>query len=165
LREKQLSPLRLWSDAIMTGNDELTGPLKARSDLVDILRMCPENTEGIITLILSELEDFHDSEVIAKVEGVIESAAAKAEIDPGTRDNVLYWLTETSPDARQMIMMRTIEDLLEIDQCRPAVTSALGKISSTENVKMVMEWVERKILTLNQAVYVLLFPDSSAALK
>ena len=92
--------------------------------------MCPENTEGIITLIQSELQDVQDREVVSKVEGVIESAAAKADIDASIRDNVLYWLTETSPDARQMIMVRTIEDLLEIEQCRPAVTTALGKISS-----------------------------------
>jgi hypothetical protein len=38
-------------------------------------------------------------------------------------------------------------------------------VSSKENVDMVMEWVNRKILTLNQAVYVLLYPDSSSAFK
>jgi hypothetical protein len=42
---------------------------------------------------------------------------------------------------------------------------ALTRISSEDNVKMVMEWVDRKILTLNQAVYVLLYPDSSTALQ
>jgi hypothetical protein len=42
---------------------------------------------------------------------------------------------------------------------------ALGRLSSKENVDMVFEWVNSNILTLNQAVYVLLYPDSSEALK
>jgi hypothetical protein len=64
-----------------------------------------------------------------------------------------------------MILVQTIEELLGMPQCRPATLEALTRISSAENVDMVMEWVNRKILTLNQAVYVLLYPDSSTALQ
>ncbi|TFH07338.1 MAG: hypothetical protein E4H14_08710 [Candidatus Thorarchaeota archaeon] len=74
-------------------------------------------------------------------------------------------MTETTPDVRQMILVQTIEELLNLENCRASTISALVKISSQENVDMVMEWVNRKILTLNQAVYVLLYPDSSTALK
>jgi hypothetical protein len=64
-----------------------------------------------------------------------------------------------------MILVQTIEELLGMPQCKDATVEALTRISSKDNVTMVMEWVERKILTLNQAVYVLLYPDSSAALQ
>ncbi|RDE16150.1 MAG: hypothetical protein C4K47_02035 [Candidatus Thorarchaeota archaeon] len=78
---------------------------------------------------------------------------------------MLHWLTETSPDVRQMILVRTIEDLLEDSQSRTAALAALARVSSEENVKTVMEWVKRGVMTTNQAVYVLLYPESSSALK
>jgi len=149
----------------MTGDKGFDGPMKARSDLVDMLRSCPDNTAAIVTLIQTELADIQDSETISKVTGALDSVASDSDVSEATKKNVLYWLTETSPDARQMIMVRTIEELLKIEECKPATLVALSEISSEENVKMVMEWVSKKILTLNQAVYVLLFPDSSEALK
>ena len=150
---------------ILSGNDNLDGPLKARSDLVDMLRFCPENTAEIVTLIQSELQEVQDSDAISKVSGVLDAVAADSGTSSEVKDNVLYWLTKTSLDARQMIMVRTIEELLEIEECKPAILVALAQISSKENVDMVMEWVNRSILTPNQAVYVLLFPDSSDALR
>ncbi|TFG31332.1 hypothetical protein EU528_06480 [Candidatus Thorarchaeota archaeon] len=147
----------------MSKDDEI-GPMQARSDLIDILSQCPENTEAIVTLIQSELKDLRDKEAVKEISNAITEAASQTKIDASTRDNVLYWLTETTPDVRQMILVQTIEELLNMENCREATTYALVKISSQENVDMVMEWVNRKILTLNQAVYVLLYPDSSAAL-
>jgi len=144
--------------------DNEIGPMQARSDLIDILSQCPENTEALVTLIQSELKDLKGSEVMRDISNTITEAASQSNVDSSTRDNVLYWLTETTPDVRQMILVQTIEELLNMDKCREATTIALVKISSQENVDMVMEWVNRKILTLNQAVYVLLYPDSSAAL-
>jgi hypothetical protein len=138
--------------------------MQARSDLIDILSQCPENTEALVTLIQNELTDLKDSEAIGEISNAITEAASKSKVDSSTRDNVLFWLTETTPDVRQMILVQTIEELLGIDNCREATTNALVKISSQENVDMVMQWVNRKILTLNQAVYVLLYPDSSEAL-
>ena len=144
--------------------DNEIGPMQARSDLIDILSQCPENTEAIVTLIQSELKDLKDSDAVKDISNTIKEAASQSKVDASTRDNVLYWLTETTPDVRQMILVQTIEELLRIPNCKEATTTALIKISSKENVDMVMEWVNRKILTLNQAVYVLLYPDSSAAL-
>jgi len=144
--------------------DKEIGPMQARSDLIDILSQCSENTEAIVTLIQSELKDLRDSDATHEISNTITEAASRSNVDVSTRDNVLYWLTETTPDVRQMILVQTIEELLNMENCREATTRALIKISSQENVDMVMEWVNRKILTLNQAVYVLLYPDSSAAL-
>ncbi|MGY5880634.1 MAG: hypothetical protein RTV31_10305 [Candidatus Thorarchaeota archaeon] len=144
--------------------DNEIGPMQARSDLIDILSQCPENTEALVTLIQSELKDLKDNEAVKDISKTITEAASISKVDASTRDNVLYWLTETTPDVRQMILVQTIESLLNMANCREATTTALIKISSKENVDMVMEWVNRKILTLNQAVYVLLYPDSSAAL-
>lgn len=144
--------------------DNEIGPIKARSDLIDILSQCPENTEAIVNLIQSELKDLRNSETVSDISTTITEAASQIGVDPSIRDNVLYWLTETTPDVRQMILVQTIEQLLSMENCKEATTSALVKISSQENVDMVMQWVNRKILTLNQAVYVLLYPDSSAAL-
>ncbi|MHA2359089.1 MAG: hypothetical protein ACXAB5_02355 [Candidatus Thorarchaeota archaeon] len=64
-----------------------------------------------------------------------------------------------------MILVQTIEELLKLPGSKEPTIDALTRVSSVDNVKMVMEWVDRKILTLNQAVYVLLYPDSSTALK
>ncbi|MDF1540126.1 MAG: hypothetical protein P1Q69_14620, partial [Candidatus Thorarchaeota archaeon] len=112
-----------------------------------------------------ELQDVQDSDAVSKVAGALDAVAADSGTSAEVKDNVLYWLTETSLDARQMIMVRTIEDLISIEECRPAILVALAQISSKDNVDMVMEWVNRSILTLNQAVFVLLFPDASDALR
>ncbi|TFG95795.1 hypothetical protein E4H12_12520 [Candidatus Thorarchaeota archaeon] len=148
----------------MSKDDEI-GPMQARSDLIDILSQYSENTEALVILIQSELKDLKDRDVVNDISNTITEAASQSKVDPATRDNVLYWLTETTPDVRQMILVQTIEELLKMDNCREATISALVKISSQENVDMVMEWVNHSILTLSQAVYVLLYPDSSAALK
>ena len=144
--------------------DNEIGPMQARSDLIDILSRCSENTEAIVTLIQSELKDLQDGDTVKKISNTLTEAASQSKVDATARDNVLYWLTETTPDVRQMILVQTIEELLGMENCKEATIYALVKISSQENVDMVMEWVNRKILTLNQAVYVLLYPDSSAAL-
>ena len=138
--------------------------MQARSDLIDILSQCPENTDAIVALIQNELKDLKDSDVVNDISNTITEAASHTNVDAAARDNVLYWLTKTTPDVRQMVLVQTIEELLGLEQCREATSSALVKISSKENVDMVMQWVDRKILTLNQAVFVLLYPDSSAAL-
>jgi hypothetical protein len=147
----------------LSKDDEL-GPLRARSDLVDILRHNPENTEAIVTLIQAELKDLKDSDIITELSDTITEVAAQSKATAETRKNVLYWLTQTTHDIRQMILVQTLEELLGLEQCRAATMNALIKVSSKENVDMVMEWVRRKILTLNQAVYVLLYPDSSSAI-
>jgi hypothetical protein len=148
----------------LSKDDEL-GPLRARSDLVNILCNDPENTEAIVTLIQAELKDLKDSEFVSKLSDTITEVAVQSKADPETRKNVLYWLTQTTPDIRQMILVQTLEDLLVLDKCRDATMNALIRVSSKENVDMVMEWVNRKILTLNQAVYVLLYPDSTSAFQ
>lgn len=140
-----------------------SGPAQARSDLIDILSHDPANTEAIVTIIQNELSDLKDGKT--QISNALSEAAASSKVGAGAKDNVLYWLTETTPDVRQMILVQTIEELLGMPQCKEATVDALTRISSEDNVKMVMEWVERKILTLNQAVYVLLYPDSSTALQ
>ncbi len=147
----------------MRKDDEL-GPLRARSDLIDILRHDPQNSEVIVTLIQTELKDLKDSDIISELSDTITEVAANSNTNAEARKNVLYWLTQTTPDVRQMILVQTLEELLGLEQCRDATLNALIKVSSKENVDMVMEWVNRKILTLNQAVYVLLYPDSSSAI-
>jgi hypothetical protein len=135
--------------------------MQARSDLIDILSHDPANTEAIVKIITTELKDMKDSET----EISTALSEASSEIDKKAKDNVLYWLTKTAPDVRQMILVQTIEELLKLPASKEPTIEALTRVSSADNVKMVMEWVDRKILTLNQAVYVLLYPDSSAALK
>jgi len=142
-----------------------SGPAKARSDLIDILSHEPENTEAIVTIITNELTDLKDRKAVSAISNALKEAAATSNVSADARNNVLYWLTETTLDVRQMILVQTIEELLGMPHCKDATIEALTRISSKENVKMVMEWVERKILTLNQAVYVLLYPDSSSALQ
>ncbi|MHA2004250.1 MAG: hypothetical protein ACW960_09095 [Candidatus Thorarchaeota archaeon] len=148
----------------MTRDDE-NGPMKARADLVGILRSDPDITGVIVTIIENELKDIKDKEVMTKISNTLSEAAAHSGVEAEVKDNVLHWLTETSPDVRQMILVKTIEDLLETPDTKAPTMDALGKLSSKDNVDMVFEWVNSNILTLNQAVYVLLYPDSSEALK
>jgi hypothetical protein len=137
--------------------------MQARSDLIDILSHEPTNTEAIVKIITAELKDLKDSETESEISNALSEVSSG--VNKETKDNVLYWLTKTAPDVRQMILVQTIEELLKLPASKEPTIEALTRVSSTENVKMVMEWVDRKILTLNQAVYVLLYPDSSAALK
>lgn len=145
--------------------DEENGPMKARADLVGILRSDPDITGVIVTIIENELKDIKDKDVMTKISNTLSEAAAHSSVEPEVKENVLHWLTKTSPDVRQMILVKTIEDLLETPDTKEPTMDALGKLSSKENVDMVFEWVNSNILTLNQAVYVLLYPDSSEALK
>ena len=149
----------------MSDDNDPSGPAQARSNLIDILSHDPENTEAIVKIIQSELTDLKDGKAVTEISNALSKAAASSKIGADARDNVLYWLTETTPDVRQMILVQTIEELLGMPDCRETTIEALTRISSEENVKIVMEWVERKILTLNQAVYVLLYPDSTTALR
>ncbi|MFW9887584.1 MAG: hypothetical protein ACFFER_05340 [Candidatus Thorarchaeota archaeon] len=145
--------------------DEENDPMKARADLVGILRSDPDITQVIVTIIENELKDIKDREVVKEISNTLDEAASHSGVESEVKDSVLHWLTETSPDVRQMILVKTIEDLLETPDCKAATMDALGRLSSKENVDMVFEWVNSNILTLNQAVYVLLYPDSSEALK
>jgi hypothetical protein len=149
----------------MVDERDKNGPLRARSDLLGIMMCDPENTEALVAIMERELKDIQDTDVSARISHAVEKAAAKADISDEDRDNILFWLTSAAPDVRQMILVRTIEELLDKPECRPSTLNALAKVSSEENVSLVLDWVERGILTLNQAVYVLLYPDSSAALR
>ncbi len=149
----------------MSGREDTTGPLKARSALVDILKSDPENTDALVAIIESELKDIRDGDTRSQISDAVEGAAQNTEVDKRTMDELLYWLTETSPDARRMILVQTIEHLLKDDLTKKSALTALERISSEENVEMVMAWVDRGILKLDQAVFVLLYPDASDALK
>jgi len=139
------------------------GPMQARSDLIDILSHEPANTEAIVKIITAELKDLKESDTEVEISNALSKVSSG--VNQEAKDNVLYWLTKTAPDVRQMILVQTIEELLKLPASKEPTIEALTRISSADNVKMVMEWVDRKILTLNQAVYVLLYPDSSTALK
>ena len=145
----------------MSKDDDFKGPMQARSDLIDILSHDPANTEAIVKIISAELKDMKDSET--EISNALSEASSG--IAKEAKDNVLYWLTKTAPDVRQMILVQTIEELLKLPGSKEPTIEALTRVSSSDNVEMVLDWVDRKILTLNQAVYVLLYPDSSTALK
>ncbi|MFW9800414.1 MAG: hypothetical protein ACFFD9_08255 [Candidatus Thorarchaeota archaeon] len=145
--------------------DEEDGPMRARADLLDIIRRDPDITDIVVTIVENELKDIRDKDVVAKISNTLTDAATSSGVEIEVKDNVLYWLTETAPDVRQMILVKTIEDLLETPECRDATLEALARLSSKDNVDMVFAWVDSNVLTLNQAVFVLIYPDSSDALK
>ena len=149
----------------MGRDEDNRSPVRARSDLVDILKRNPQNTEAIVAIIETELRGIKGSESRVQVSNALSKAAKRASVGKKVVDNVVHWLTETSPDVRQMILVRTIEDLLADSQSRNSALAALARVSSEENVKTVMEWVNKGVLTMNQAVYVLLYPESSSELK
>ncbi|MHA1740962.1 MAG: hypothetical protein ACTSVD_02595, partial [Candidatus Thorarchaeota archaeon] len=76
--------------------------------------------------------------------------------------NVLYWLTQSGPDARQAIIVQTLETMLNDESLRKVGLSVLTRVSSQENVDLMLRYVERGVLTLSQAIFVLLYPDSSS---
>jgi hypothetical protein len=104
--------------------DNEIGPMQARSDLIDILSKYPETTDALVTLIQSELKDLQESDAVSNISSTIAEAALQTKIDASTRDNLLYWLTETNPDVRQMILVQTIEELLNLESCRESTISA-----------------------------------------
>jgi hypothetical protein len=144
--------------------DDGLDPMQARSDLVSILSADPEITRAIVTIIENELRDLKDNKVVSNISNALKESASRSNVDDARRDGVLYYLTETTPDVRQTILVQTIEELLKMSQSKDATLEALYQISSKENVDTVMQWTERQILTLNQAVFVLLYPDSSTTL-
>jgi len=150
---------------IVLTRDEDEGPMRARADLLDIIRRDPDITAVVVSIVESELKDIKNKDVVAQISNTLSEAATHSGIGADIQESVLHWLTESTPDVRQMIMVKTIEDLLETPDCRDATLKALAKLSSKENVDMVFQWVDSNILTLNQAVYVLIYPDSSEALR
>ncbi|MFO7836971.1 MAG: hypothetical protein R6V83_09960 [Candidatus Thorarchaeota archaeon] len=150
---------------MLTKENGFSGPMKARADLVEMLMCDPEVTEALVTIIKSELKEMQESDAVSQISGALHDAATRTEIENTNQKNILYWLTQTGSDVRQMILVQTIKSLLEYPECRQPTLDALEKISSRENVSMVMEWVNRNILTLEQAVYVLLYPEASSALQ
>jgi propanediol dehydratase large subunit len=130
-----------------------------------MLRTSSANTDTLVRLIENELKDLKRGDAAKKVRAALSQVAKKAKVDSETEDNLISWLTETSPDVRQMIMVQTIEELLKDEAIRVDILKALSKISTEENVRMVMDWVKKGVLTLNQGVYVLLYPESSATLE
>jgi CTP synthase (UTP-ammonia lyase) len=145
-------------------NDEEPGPFQARSDLVDMLLLDPENTEALVMIIETELKGMRDTKSRDKITNAVDAVASRTEVERATKENILYWLTETTPDVRQLILVQTVEKLLDNEMSRKATIEALSRVSSQSNVDMVMRWVNSNVMTLNQAVYVLLYPDSSTAL-
>lgn len=145
--------------------DEDEGPMRARADLLDIIRRDPDITDVVVTIVENELKDIKNKDVVAQISNTLSEAASHSGIGAEVQESVLHWLTESTPDVRQMILVKTVEDLLETPDCRDATLKALAKLSSKDNVDMVFQWVDSNILTLNQAVYVLIYPDSSEALK
>ncbi len=139
-------------------SDEIT---KARSDLAGILRERVKETETIVELIENELKGLKSPGGIAKISSVLSKIADATGVDSDARDNLLYWLTESSSDVRQMILVQTIEELLRDDTVREDMLKVLVRLSSEESVSMVLDWVERGILTLGQGVYVLLYPNAT----
>ena len=93
----------------LSDDKDPSGPAQARSDLIDILSHDPENTEAIVTIIQNELTDLKDAKAVTNA---LNAAASSSKVAAEARDNVLYWLTETTPDVRQMILVQTIEELL-----------------------------------------------------
>ncbi len=148
----------------MTEEEEL-GPLRARSELVGMLMQDPKNVEALVAIVQNELEALKDNSALERMTETLDAAADRAKVSDECRDVVLYWLTESEPSIRQMILVETIEQLLSNDASRETALEALGRVSSPESVEVVMSWVERGILTTTQAVYVLLYPDASAALR
>ncbi|MEM2142186.1 MAG: hypothetical protein QXQ81_02880 [Candidatus Thorarchaeota archaeon] len=132
-----------------------------RSDLVGIIRGSSSITEMIVNLIENELRDLREGDAAERVRGALSVAAREAGVTDSTRDAVLAWLTKTTPDVRQTILVQTSETHLGDDKIRPDILRALEQVASKESVTMVMDWVNRGILTLSQGVYVLLFPESS----
>ncbi|MFW9810626.1 MAG: hypothetical protein ACFFE6_14720, partial [Candidatus Thorarchaeota archaeon] len=73
----------------MSKDDDFSGPMQARSDLIDILAHDPANTEAIVTIITAELKDLKDSKKVSEISNALTEAASSSNVDKEARDNVL----------------------------------------------------------------------------
>ncbi len=135
--------------------------VKVRSDLAEIIRGGVKETDAVVELIENELRGMQSPDRVTRISDILSKIADLSRVDADKRNNLLYWLTESSPDVRQVILVHTIEELVNDARVRDDILKVLAKISSKDTVNMVMDWVRRGILTLNQGIYVLLYPNAT----
>lgn len=146
----------------MSGNDEATGMMKARTDLIDMIRTSQEDIETLVEIIENELKNIREGDAAERISKAVSKVAEGSGADADSLYNVLYWLTQSGPDARQAIIVQTLETMLNDESLRKVGLSVLTRVSSQENVDLMLRYVERGVLTLSQAIFVLLYPDSSS---
>ncbi|MCF2136732.1 MAG: hypothetical protein K9W43_05755 [Candidatus Thorarchaeota archaeon] len=145
----------------MSGNDEAAKLARARTDLVDMIRASPDDIEPLLEIIEGELKGIKEGTTSDNISEAVSKVAEVSGADADSVCNVLYWLTESGPDARQTIIVHTIESLLKDSYTRHIALAVLTRVSSQDNIDIMMKYVDRGVLTLSQAIFVLLYPDSA----
>ncbi len=146
----------------MSGNDEAAKLAQARTDLVDMIRASPKSTQSLLEIIESELKGIKEGPAADNIADAVSKVAEASGADADSVCNVLYWLTESGPDARQTIIVQTLESLVKDESTRDIALSVLSRFSTRENIDIIMKYVSKGVLTLSQAIFVLLYPDSSS---
>ena len=130
-----------------------------------MIRAASTDVQTLVEIIEYELRGIKDGEASKFISETVSKAAETSGADADSVCNVLYWLTESGPNARQTILVQTLESLLNDPSMREIGLSVLSRISSPENVDIMLKYVDRGVLTLSQAIFVLLYPDSSSVLN
>ncbi|MHA1736645.1 MAG: hypothetical protein ACTSV8_09795, partial [Candidatus Thorarchaeota archaeon] len=92
----------------MSGNDEATGMMKARTDLIDMIRASQEDIEALVEIIENELKNIREGDAAERISKAVSKVAEGSGADADSLYNVLYWLTQSGPDARQAIIVQTL---------------------------------------------------------
>jgi len=148
----------------MSKNDEASEMIRARTDLIDLIRSSREDLDTLIEIIENELKDIREGDTAERISRAVSRAAEGAGTDTDSLYNILYWLTQSGPDARQAIVVQTLETMMNDDELRDVALAILERLSSRENVDIVLRYVEKGVLTLGQAIFVLLYPDADQVL-
>ncbi len=149
----------------MSKNNEASEMIRARSDLIDMIRASREDIETLIQIIENELKDIREGDTAERISKAVSRVAEGSGADTDSVYNVLYWLTQSGPDARQAIIVQTLETMMNDEELRDVALAILRRLSSKENVDIVLKYVDKNVLTLSQAIYVLLYPDASGILQ
>ncbi len=135
-------------------------PIDVEKILVDIVRKNPED-ELLYELLKYELgiSNINGSNK-EKVLTTLKKNATKYDLTDKDVEKIFYWVTHPVRDIRQIILTKTIEELLKDDKFHDKIYEMLCELTGKEGVELIFKWVKDGIMTLEQAIFTIVYPLS-----
>ncbi len=135
-------------------------PIDVEKILVDIIRKNPED-HLLYDLLAYELgiSNVNGSNK-EKVLEDLQNNANKYNLSDKQVEKIFYWITHPVRDIRQIIITKTIEELLKDERFHDSVYDILCSLAGKEGVELIFKWVKDGVMTLEQAVFTIVYPIS-----
>lgn len=128
--------------------------------LIDIIKK-NSNDELLIDLLKFELSrNDNNGKNKEKLLQELKDAATIHNISDEQIDKIFYWITHPVRDIRQIILTKTIEELLKDEKYYNNVFNILCQTAGKEGVELIFKWVKDGIMTLEQAIYTIVYPTN-----